>query len=948
MAPKKKKSSSSASTSTEEAPPASNSNRAPRHSRAPLPASAGSIQRPSTEARFEDLFPDSTPDAAPAVSSSSGSSSAASQKRKAANAQPQKDDPKRKRPNPEAEHTSSSSSKKVPSSSTTRAPRQTLNEEIDDGFIFTRVDPAIAADQDEGPSQTKRNGSSSKSATSSSKRKAGASSSAQPSTSSTAAARPLLSDVADGETPVIRRNQALRTGAPSTPSRSRHTEEASQPSQGSSRTRGKHSEADSSSSRQALGMGRPSIPSSSRDASGKGRRTPKSSSTTNSSSSSSRRSSLNTKSTHRRSSLRDGRTPAFPHREIPSEELYRHVHDQMGAVPRLKAVYGWILERGVEEATRGNLEPTRLPDVLLPPDVSESSADKKGSSSKGRKGGANPLPPPPPLPVLNSDDRAELSANTSTAVAFRAVLSAALARTVSDLTTPGSSMTNVNWVVRSQDRGQGSTSTTSKAKHPRNVLNANVVARLEGDLLGLRSEMSRWEAVAEDVERLEKDNKELEAKLDALRAQNEEAEAEAEEEADMTSASRRSRRRSDAKGKGPERSDHTTILSTLESIRDDQGAAWDEAQRSRYDFALSVLRAQFRAGSGTADDEADVSGQDVDQRRESSKRKGKRKRPSNGEGGDDDDAKDQSMDVDPNESTSKNADKELRSAIADAEWKIDRLRSSTHTLAQLDAVSGRYMQAISRRLGDALKEITSSSSSSSLTSASAVAAADLAAFLRGVHPAAEDAAEGEGMEDEDDQGQDLLRSFAAATGGGRATRAGRKSAPTTASGSSAPSTPNPPAAQLLTPASSGPVPRATTPVRTSSIPVPVASPGRRKTTGAAGNVAATSSVNNSYSTAPSSSSSRASLPASASTSRPTPSSPRKSTVVPGSPRKSTAPGSPRKSTAPSSPRKSTAPSVSAGSGSATGTSNRLNPTPHPGSTSPSKGSRGPVNAGNWR
>ncbi|KAK0534961.1 hypothetical protein OC834_001694 [Tilletia horrida] len=717
---------------------------APRHSRAPLPASAGSIQRPSTEARFEDLFPDSdAPAEAPAPVASTSTSS--SSKRKApvsTSTAAEGSSSKRKRTDstardePAAQTGRASTSKSKSSSS--RAPRATLNEEEVDDFVFTRVDPP-AATSSRADTSTKRNG-----ASSSSRKSNHAAGSTSVSASTT---HPLLADVADGETPVIRRNKAFRTGAaPATPGNNTTEKSVSRADASASRSkRSKRSEA-GSSLRQTLGIGQPST-------------------SQQANASTSRRSSLTTKSSRRRSSLRDGRTPAYPHRDVPATELYRHVNAQAGPLPRLKAIFGWILERGVEDGAKGTLEPTTVPP--LPDPVPIPPSDEKKGKKKGKASAANLAPArPPPQPVLNDADRADLTSMTSSATLFRAVLSATLSKTVADLTSPASPIADVNWITRPQ-AGRASSSAAGvqegKAKHPRNIAHAAMIARLEGTVASLRSELKRWEAMHQSVEAMEEENIELEAKLETLR---------------LTDVG------PDAVGsEGPEKGKAPAFGAIpVDSLLAGQEEAWikselDEAQREKYLLALSVLGGRGEAGPsngpGTpSKSKARPSGKSPQ------KRKGKRKRGEDEmEVDDDDDEGDGDVSA------------QLRDAIAEAEWQIDQLRSSTHTLTQLDAITDRYMQAVSLRLGDALKEVTSDAPMAGMAAATDVSgsttpASSLVSVLRGtrstnaaasagtlVRPGQVGAAPGE------DPGQDLLRSFITASGGeAGSSSSGRRSA----------------------------------------------------------------------------------------------------------------------------------------------------------------------------
>ncbi|KAE8211253.1 hypothetical protein CF327_g4975 [Tilletia walkeri] len=793
---------------------------APRHSRAPLPASTGSIQRPSTEARFEDLFPDSEDQVAPPPAESSSSKrkapASSSASGEGSNAKRKRTEPSGGRADERAESGRASTSRSKAQSS--RAPRATLNEEADDDFVFTRVDPPVASSSRAEPS-TKRNG------TSSSRRSNHATGSTS-AAASTSVSRPLLSDVVEGETPVIRRNQAFRTGAPATPAQRREDASTTKDQQTSRSRKSKRVEP-GSSLRQTLGIGQPS------------------SGGNQSGGSPSRRSSLTAKSARRRSSLRDGRTPAYPHRDVPSNELYRHVNAQAGPLPRLKAIFGWILERGVEDGSKGALEPTRvpeLPDPILPPPPPEENkkGKRKGKISSAHLGPARP----PPQPVLNDADRAELGATASApAVQFRTVLSAILSKTVADLSSPASSIPNLNWITRPQ-AGRGSSSAaasssqTSKVAHPRNLAHAAMIARLEGSLVGLQAELEGWDGMSEDVERMERENEKLEARLEALRSGKDEVEAEAE---DDEVASRKTVA-GDSKGKGPA----TNGVFPLESLLSGQEEDWvlselDEVQRERYLFALSVLRRQPGAEEeGNDEGGLEDDGQRTPRRSKGQasgpspgKRKGKRKRT-----GEDTDMEDEDSEA------RKGADVkvELRNAIADAEWKIDRLRSSTHTLTQLDAISARYMQAISLRLGDALKEITSDAPGVGLAASTEAGGSDaqsggLGALLRGVRTTSAAAADGtlggvgqRGAAPGEDPGQDLLRSFVSASGGGRSSR--RSAAPPT------------PRKSTSAAASNTAVSGSNEPVASSSSWTSRRSAAARPSSSAAGNAAGDKSVGN--------------------------------------------------------------------------------------------------------
>ncbi|KAL9937746.1 hypothetical protein V8E36_003291 [Tilletia maclaganii] len=715
---------------------------APRHSRAPLPASAGSIQRPSTEARFEDLFPDSdAPVAAPAPPTAASSSSSN----------------KRKTPATAASGSDGSSSKRKRTDSSTRqgedagalsasrngaGPSRTLRaaptEEVVDDFVFTRVDPPVA-------SSSKPEASSKRSGSSTAKRK---SASTSVSTAAASTSRPLLQDSVDGETPVIRRNQAFRSGAPATPGSRRPDRSSARDEISASHSRRSKRAETESSLRQTLGIGRPSV---SQDASGR----------------TSRRSSLTTKGDRRRSSLRDGRTPAYPHRNVPANELYRHVSAQAGPLPRLKAIFGWILERGVEGGSKGLLEPIAAPPLPDPTPV-QPPEDKKGKKGS-KKPNANLVPArPPPQPVLNDADRAELAATASQAVLFRSVLSASLSKTVADLTSPASTISDLNWITRPQPgRSSAAKASEGKVPHPRNVAHAALIARLEGSLVGLQAELKRWSDMEVAVEAMEQDNDELEVKLEALRQQNQQAlDGQAPNGSSMSTAANHN------KGKAPARGSITA-----EATLAGEEEAWvtselGEEQQARYRFALSVLR-------GPDTDGADVQhtpSKDKGRAEETtpSRRKGKRKRDS------------EAGDLAGGEG---HPGARLRDAIAGAEWKIDQLRSSAHTLSQLDAISARYMQAISLRLGDALKDITSDVPGSGPAAVTDVGGSgsqsgSLGALLRGARITNAAAAAGtlsipehNGFLSGADPGQDLLRSFVTASGDGAS---GRRSAPPTA------------------------------------------------------------------------------------------------------------------------------------------------------------------------
>ncbi|CAD6905855.1 unnamed protein product [Tilletia controversa] len=763
---------------------------APRHSRAPLPASTGSIQRPSTEARFEDLYPDSEeqnvapPPPPPATSEPSsskrktqtssttsveGATATATAKRKRTDSSAAADD------RTKTGRASTSRSK----AQSSRAPRATLNEEVVDDFVFTRVEQPVASTS-RAETSTKRNGASS----SRRSQNVAVSTSTAAGAASASTSRPLLMDEVEGETPIIRRNQAFRSDAPATPAQQRRKEPKETKDENSRSRKGKRPEG--SSLRQTLGLGQPSGP----EAGG--------------SSSSSRRSSLNTKSSRRRSSLRDGRTPAYPHRDVPASELYRHVNAHMGPVPRLKAIFGWILERGVEDGSKGTLEPTTVPELpdpipIPPPSQQQPAEDKKGKR-KGKVNTANLGPArPPPQPVLNDADRAELAATASPAVLFRTVLSAILSKTVAELGSPASSIANLNWITRPQPSSSSSGPLSSqqqqKVPHPRNLAHAAMIARLEGTYAGLQSELKMWEERSASVERMERENEELEGRLEVLRSVKEEGEGDEVNGVDVVEKEEEGE--GDGKGKGVEK----TGTTSTESLPLGQEEAWvlseaDEARREEYLFALSVLQGQRgddddQEGGHLADEEED-GGEEEEEgrtpRRRSSKgrasasggpspsakRKGKRKRE---EGGDAEGALELGNGGD--------VKLDLRNAIADAEWKIDQLRSSTHTLAQLDTISGRYIQAISLRLGDALKEITSDAPGTGLvptanadTSGSNVGGGgeDLGALLRGVRTTSAAAAVGGTLEDveqppsgaggQEDPGLDLLRSFVSASGGG--------------------------------------------------------------------------------------------------------------------------------------------------------------------------------------
>ncbi|KAL9937750.1 hypothetical protein V8E36_003295 [Tilletia maclaganii] len=214
------------------------------------------------------------------------------------------------------------------------------------------------------------------------------------------------------------------------------------------------------------------------------------------------------------------------------------------------------------------------------------------------------------------------------------------------------------------------------------------------------------------------------------------------------------------KGKAPARGSITA-----EATLAGEEEAWvtselGEEQQARYRFALSVLR-------GPDTDGADVQrtpSKDKGRAEETtpSRRKGKRKRDS------------EAGDLAGGEG---HPGARLRDAIAGAEWKIDQLRSSAHTLSQLDAISARYMQAISLRLGDALKDITSDVPGSGPAAVTDVGGSgsqsgSLGALLRGARITNAAAAAGtlsipehNGFLSGADPGQDLLRSFVTASGG---------------------------------------------------------------------------------------------------------------------------------------------------------------------------------------
>lgn len=149
--------------------------------------------------------------------------------------------------------------------------RQTLGEEAEDDFVFTREptrNPPIVNNR----TASQRNG--------------------LPTTVATATRTTFepLSDARDGETPIIRRNQAFRAGLE------------------------KH----------------PRLP-------------------TGKEASSHRRSSLGLKGQKRVSSLRDG-TVAYPHDGVPDHELYRHCSADLPPVIRMKHLTAWILKRSLDIA----------------------------------------------------------------------------------------------------------------------------------------------------------------------------------------------------------------------------------------------------------------------------------------------------------------------------------------------------------------------------------------------------------------------------------------------------------------------------------------------------------------------------------------------------------------------------------------------------------------------
>lgn len=113
------------------------------------------------------------------------------------------------------------------------------------------------------------------------------------------------------ETPIIRRNQALRAGL------------------------GSSAAASSSSTAARVGEGS-SEPSS---AAPKHRR----------------RDSMGLKTTRRVSSLSNG-AMAHPHESVPFSELFRHASTSLADAQRMRTLVSWILRRGVEKAKSGEWE----------------------------------------------------------------------------------------------------------------------------------------------------------------------------------------------------------------------------------------------------------------------------------------------------------------------------------------------------------------------------------------------------------------------------------------------------------------------------------------------------------------------------------------------------------------------------------------------------------------
>lgn len=165
--------------------------------------------------------------------------------------------------------------------------RQTLTDDSDDDFIFSR-EPS----RRNGPTSSSASFSTAPPAGSSTAARVAASRNGASVSSSSRTVYEPLPDAAGGETPIIRRNQAFRAGLEKQPRRPTGREAEEQ----------------------------------------------------------SRRSSLNLKGQRRVSSLRDG-TAAYPHEDVPDHELFRHCSDQLPPVVRMKHLVAWILKRSLDIAS---------------------------------------------------------------------------------------------------------------------------------------------------------------------------------------------------------------------------------------------------------------------------------------------------------------------------------------------------------------------------------------------------------------------------------------------------------------------------------------------------------------------------------------------------------------------------------------------------------------------